>query len=235
MLDPQGLMGGSVPSRRRCRSRCRGTSRGCPRWTAWAPVTSQTPQSPPARHLRDTGDRHSGLRDMGHFPALRTVPMGVSGGHTLPGLGGAQTYTPAQPGGALLQALVFFWGNTLSWGCLGGPCSRALGGLRQHPEPPDLVHPPTTARSSSWYRGALDTQTSAARDPQTVWGPPVPMRYRCWPGTPKTGQQPPKPARDLNTSQGPQHHLGTSSKAKGPLTLARTPTSAWGPQCQLAP
>lgn len=44
----------TLPSRRRCRSLCRGTSRGCPRWTAWAPVMSQTPQSPPARHLRDT-------------------------------------------------------------------------------------------------------------------------------------------------------------------------------------
>lgn len=49
-----------IPSRRRCQSQCRGTSPGSPRWKAWVPGGSQTPQSPPGRHLEWAGSRSAG-------------------------------------------------------------------------------------------------------------------------------------------------------------------------------
>lgn len=156
----------------------------------------------PAGHR---GDRHSGLMDMCHFPALQRVPMGASGGDTLDSvmlrhtplrsLGGPCSKPQCSSGG-------HHCGDTLPQGCLWGPCSRALGGLRA-PRSCPSTHNSLEQQLVSRCLGHSDFSSQ---------GPPN------WLGTPSTNE--------VLLTREAQNQPGT-------LTPARQPNTSWGPPAKL--
>ena len=75
-----------VPSRRQCQSQCRGTSLGSPRWKAWVPGGSQTPQSPLGRHLEQAEFQSAGRLHLGTAGQCGTQEVPSSEPH-MPGSG----------------------------------------------------------------------------------------------------------------------------------------------------
>lgn len=130
---------------------------------------------------------------------------------------------PGAGGRAAPSLDVFRGGPTPGLGTAGDTLGTALGRLRQHPEPPDLAHPPHNGpEQQSVLRDLGLSDSQQPRTPKLAGDPQYQPGPHCCP-------------RMSKTSQGPQHWLGTSNKIWGPLILAKMPNTGWGPQCWMGP